>query len=339
MKRGLIAALFMFALAMPIAAQEWAPDALGSMEYNCFLLDHIIGDYGDAAYLTRDGAEVRVEDMLLELASGCKATQSADTSLAYLELIRSWPFIYRDENAYHCDTVDEIVAAYGSFDFQRTENSAYSVFDYHQKKAPYCLPRYVIAAKDLQLRDCLDGPCETNQYMLRGETLPVVDRVMAEDETWYEVAREFKHYLEVEADDATAFVPAADVVPGPAGFIELEGDYAITHEDHTPLCRIHTLPGAKDRMLLVSLKSGPAYEDMQVDIYKPFSESPLYVMRELEKTFKDSGLPYINLVFDWIDHGSQLGIYTVHLTLDSITYQFGMDLKEVAVYYFLIHCK
>lgn len=339
MKRRLIPVLLLFMLALPAAAQDWALDALGGTEYNCFIVDHIIGDYGDAAYLLRDDETVTVKDMLLQLASGCKTTQDADTNLAYLELIRSWPFIYQDENAYQCDTVDDIVATYGSFDFQRTENSSLSVFDYHQKKAPYCLPRYVIASQRLPLLACLDGSCEADEYLERGAALPVVDRVLQEDEQWYEVTREFKHYLDVEAADATAFVPAEDVVSGPAGFIELEGDYAILHEDHMPLCRIHTLQGAKDRMLLVSLKSGPAYEDMQVDIYKPFSESPLYVMRELEKTFKDSGLPYINLVFDWLDHGSQLGIYTVHLTLDSITYQFGMDLKEVAVYYFLIHCK
>ena len=152
MKRRLIAVLLMFMLVTPIAAQEWAVDALGGMEYNCFLLDHIIGDHGDADYLTRAGADCfSVEDMLLQLASGCKTANEADTDLAYLELIRSWPFIYRDENAYHCDTVDDIVSAYGRYDFQRTENSVYSVFDYHQKKAPYCLPRYVIATADLAI--------------------------------------------------------------------------------------------------------------------------------------------------------------------------------------------
>ena len=339
MKRGLIAALLTFMLVMPVAAQEWTPDALGSMEYNCYLLDHIIGDFGDETYLTRDGVEISVEDMLLQLASGCKTAIDADSDLAYLELIRSWPFIYRDENAYHCDTVNAIVAAYGGFDFQRTENSAYSVFDYHQKKAPYCLPRYVIASKRIPLLECMDGSCEADGYVERGAALPVVDAVLEEDETWYEVAREFKHYLEVEADDATAFVPAADVVPGPAGFVERDGEYAILHEDHTPLCRIRTMRGDDDLLLWVSIKSGPAYEEMQVDVYKPFADSSLKVMREVERTFKDSGLPYINLTFDWIDHGSQLGIYTVHLTLDAITYQFGMDLNEIGVQYLLFHCK
>ena len=237
MKRSLIVVLLLLMLVAPAAAQEWAVDALGGMEYNCFMIDHIIGDHGDDVYLLRDGEAVTVEDMLLELASGCKTAQEADTELAYLELMRSWPFIYQDENDYQCDTVDDIIATYGSYDFQRTENSALSVFDYHQKKAPYCLPRYVIAATDIHLRDCLDSPCETNQYMLRGEALPVVDAVVEEDEQWYEVAREFKHYLEVEAEDATAFVKAADVRPGPAASSNLTSPITSCTKAIRPIAR------------------------------------------------------------------------------------------------------
>lgn len=40
-----------------------------------------------------------------------------------------------------------------------------------------------VAARCLQLFDGLEGPRETVQYVLRGETLPVVDRVMADAET------------------------------------------------------------------------------------------------------------------------------------------------------------
>lgn len=339
MKRRLIAVLLMFLLATPIAAQEWAVDALGGMEYNCFLLDHINGDFGDADYLTREGAEVSVEDMLLQLASGCKTTPETDTDLAYLELIRSWPFIYQDENAYECETVYDIIGAYGRYDFQRTENSSYSVFDYHQKKAPYCLPRYVIAAKDLQLRGCLDGPCETNQYMLRGEALPVVDRVVADDETWYEVAREFKHYLEVEADDATAFVPAADIMLGPAGFVELDASYYILHENYTPHCRVFPLLDADTVLLITAIRAGGAFEEMQVDVYKPFADSPLAIRDQLEKEFGDSGKPFIHQVYDWSDHGNKVGIYTYELSLDGITYQFALNVQQMGVYAVHFYCK
>ena len=339
MKRRLIAALLMFMLVMPVAAQEWAPDALGSMEYNCYLLDHIIGDFGDADYVTRDGAELSVEDMLLRVASGCKTVQDADTELAYLELIRSWPFIYRDENAYHCETVDEVVAAYGSFEFQRTENSAYSVFDYHQKKAPYCLPRYVIAAENTQLRDCLDRPCETNQYMLRGEALPVVDRVVEDDETWYEVAREFKHYLEVEADEPTAFVKAADVVAGPAGFVEVDASYYILHENYTPHCQVFPLLDADTALLITAIRAGGAYEEMQVDVYKPFADAALAIRDQLEKEFGDSGKPYIHQVYDWSDHGNRVGIYTFELSLDGIAYQFALNMQRLGVYTVHFYCK
>lgn len=339
MKRRLIAVLLMFMLVTPIAAQEWAVDALGGMEYNCFLLDHIIGDYGDSDYLTRDGATVSVEDMLLRLASGCKTANNADTDLAYLELIRSWPFIYRDENAYHCDTVDDIVSAYGQFDFQRTENSVYSVFDYHQKKAPYCLPRYIVAARDFQLRGCLDGPCETNQYMLRGEALPVVDRVVADDETWYEVAREFKHYLEVEADDATAFVKAADVVAGPAGFVEIDKSYYILHESYTPHCQVYPLLDAGRVLLITIIKAGAAYEEMNVDVYMPFADSPLAIDEQIEKEFGDSGKPFIHQIMDWAAHGYQRGVYTIELALDGITYHFALDVQKTGVYDVHFYCK
>ncbi len=339
MKRSLIVVLLLLVLASPAVAQEWAPDAIGGMEYNCFLLDHIIGDFGDAAYLLRDGEAVTVEDMLLQLASGCKTTQNADTALAYLEIIRSWPFIYYDENTYQCDTVMDIIETYGRYDFQRTENTSLSVFGYHQKKAPYCVPRYVIAAKDLQLRDCLDRPCETNQYMLRGEALPVVDLVLEEGEQWYEVAREFKHYLEVEAEDATAFVNASDIVPGPAGFLELDKSYAILHEDYSPLCRIFPLREDESLLLLVGLRAGAAYREMQVDIYKPFADTPLKINREVEGNFSDSGNPYIQLVYDWTDHRYTVGIYIIDLKLDSITYRLGFNVPKMGVYTFQFYCK
>ena len=341
MKRSLIVMLLMLLLVSPAAAQEWAPDGIGAMEYNCFLIDHIIGDFGDAAYLLRDGEAVAVEDMLLQLASGCKIGTEASGDLPLLEIMRSWPFIYQDENSYQCDMVNDIIADYGSFDFQRSDSDsdALTVFTYHQKKAPYCLPRYIIAAKDFQLRDCLDSPCETNEYMLRGEALPVVDRVVGEDETWYEVAREFKHYLEVETEDATAFVNAADVVFGPAGFVELDKSYYILHENHTPHCQV--FPRREDAPFVhVSvIKAGGAYQEMLVDITAPLTESPMPIKEEAERAFSDSGAPYIHQLYDPMIIAVGAGIYTIDLTLDAITYRFGFDLTEAGIYRFHIHCK
>ncbi len=339
MKRSLIVVLLLLMLVAPAAAQEWAVDALGGMEYNCFMIDHIIGDHGDDVYLVRDGEAVTVEGMLLELASGCKTAQNADSELAYLELMRSWPFIYQDENVYQCDTVDDIIATYGGYDFQRTENSMQSVFDYHQKKAPYCQPRYVIAATDIHLRDCLDSPCETNQYMLRGEALPVVDALVEEDEQWYEVAREFKHYLQVEAEDATAFVKAADVRPGPAGFVELDESYYILHESYTPHCQVFPLLDADTALLFTAIRAGAAYGEMRVDVYKPFADSPLAINDQLEKEFSDSGKPYVVQVYDWSDYRYQTGVYTYELSLDGITYQFALNVRKMGVYTVHFYCK
>lgn len=339
MKRMIFAAALLCLTAIPTFAQEWAADAIGGTEYNCNLVQRIIGDSGDAVYLLQDGEPVTVEDMILRLASGCTTAPDSSSDLALKELRRSWPFIYYDENTYQCETVHDIIAAYGNYEFQRYDDDAMTVFTYHQKKSPYCVPRYVIASKKIRLRECLDRPCETDQYMQRGEALPVIDKVVDGEEIWYEVAREFKHYLSVEAQDETAFVNAANIVFGPAGFVELDGSYYILHESYTPHCQVYPRREDAPFVHLSFIKAGEAYKDMLVDLIAPLTESPMPIKDEPERAFTNSGEPYIHQLYESMIIAKATGIFTIDLKLDGIIYRLGFDLAEPGIYRFHIHCK
>ena len=342
MRLFFIFAMFCLIAAFPAIAQEWAPDAYGGREYNCDVIDRMIADFGEETYVLRGDEPFTIGERLFQLATGCGSAAPSDSDLMFRDRIRSWPFIYFDEDTYQCELVKEIVAAYGAFGFHRRDkDDVMSVFAYHQKKAPYCLPRYVVATKDIHLRDCVDETCELGLYMLRGEALPVISIASEAEDDWYVVAREFKHYLDVEPHDERAFVNAADVAPGPAGFVNLDGSYYLTHEDTNPLCRIYPLRSDREIPFLHMkvIKADEAYREMQVELTAPLRDSPARIKSETEATFADSGEPFIHQLYDARDFGFNTGIFTIDLLLDGITYRLGFDAREMGAYQFHFYCK
>lgn len=342
MKRFIMILLVCLTAAMSAFAQEWAPDGYGATEYNCEVIDRMIADYGEETYVRRGDQSFTIGEKLFQLASGCGSAPASDGDPLYIDIIRSWPFIYFDEDEYQCQLVKQLVADYGPFDLQRRdEDDVISVFTYHQNKAPYCLPRYVIAAKDIHLRDCVDESCELGLYMLRGEALPVVSAFVHGDDEWYVVARELKHYREVEPQDARAYVKAADVAPGPAKFVKLDASYYLLHEDANPLCRIFPRRSERDLPFvhMTVIKADEAYKETRVEITLPFGDSPLSIKSETEETFSDSGKPFIRQLYDAADLGFKKGIYTIDLMLDGITYRLGFEVEKTGAYQFHFYCK
>ena len=106
------------------AAQEWAVDAIGGMEYNCFLVDHIIVDYGDAVYLVRDGDDVTVKDMLLQVASGCTTAKTRTLSKLTWNSGAAGPSFTRMRMPINAIRSTISLPIMFSFDFQRTPKTA-----------------------------------------------------------------------------------------------------------------------------------------------------------------------------------------------------------------------
>lgn len=338
MKKAFIMALVML-LPIAASAQDWRSDGVGEFEYNCDLLDQLVAEFGEEVYFLREGKEYTVEETFSRLALGCGRASHLDKELARMEYDTVWEFTYKDGNSYQCELLREISARFGDqlfrlYNHPSFEPQASNLLKYNQRKAPYCVPRYIIANHDIQLRDCPDRSCRLNEYLLRGEMRPVVG-IQAD---WYEVAPEFRSWWTVEPEDSTVFVHADDVLAGPADYIELDDWQDVIHDDDAPWCRLLVTREAANILGLVVNKAGTAREEIEVDIYSPFAESALPILDQIEKTFTDIDMLFISQTYRREDYGSRVGIYTIEIAWEEIVYRIGLDLRKMGGYAIRVYC-
>ena len=148
-----------------------------------------------------------------------------------------------------------IVAAYGDLEFRRDGDRHHTVIGFYQEDAPECVPRYVIASQHQRVLECASNDCDFVYGFLRGEALPVV----GVSDGWYEVALE----------DGTGYVAETQVVPGPYGFLHVGEQYLLEYAD----CIMIPQRRPKDYTFITIIKSGPAYQEMEVALYEPLSDT------------------------------------------------------------------
>ena len=329
--------LVLLLLAMPAAAQDWQRGWKGNVEYNCDAVKGAIAVAGDEYYVIigadtltpGDGAAEHyvltdadartVAESLLGRATGCGTAPESNKIIVDIYNPDAWKQNITHDYLYQCDVVREIVAAYGDLEFRRDSDRQHTLIGFYQEDAPECVPRYVIAKRHSNIFDCPDSNCERLKRFIRGEALPVVGL----SDGWFKVA----------LGDETGFIAETHVVPGPYGFLHVGEQHLLEYAD----CIMVPQRRPKDYTFITILKSGPAYQSIEVALYEPLSDTPLGIYDEAEKEFTNNAQPYILQIPGPIADFAK-GIYTIQLTWGNLTFSYGFDLQEPDVYDIHVYC-
>ena len=336
MKTKLLWMIAMLVLATAAGAQDWQKGWKGNVEYNCDAVmgavaevgalyyrilgtDDLTPGDGDAEhYLLTDIDVFTVAESLLARAPGCGQAFVSDDDVVDIYEPERWKLNITGEYFYQCDVVRRIVAGFGDLDFRRDGDRHHTVIGYYQEDAPACVPRYVITERDDDLLECADSSCESHGSISRGSALPVIG--LRED--WYEVAQ----------GEATGFIAEAHVVPGPLALLQVDENHVMQYAD----CVLSPQHKAANRRFIAIIKAGLAYQEIEVALYQPLSDTALTILEERDRKFSGSDNPYILQLYPPVNFSP--GIYIIELTWNELTFHFGFDASEDDMYHIHVYC-
>ena len=336
MKTGLFCMIVLALLAAPTGAQDWQRGSMGNVEYNCDAImgaiaevgtlyyiilgtDDLTPGDGDAEhYILTDISVVTVAESLLGRAPGCGEAIVVDDEVVDIYEPDKWKLNITREYFYQCDVVRRIVDIFGDLDFRRDGDRHHTVIGYYQEDAPECVPRYVITKRDNDVLECADSSCESLGGISRGSALPVIGL----REHWYEVALE----------EVTGFVAEAQVVPGPLALLQVDENHVMQYAD----CILSPQHSAANRRFVAIIKAGTAYEEIDVALYQPMSDTALTILEERDREFSGSGNPFILQLYAPVKFPP--GIYIIELTWNELTFRLGFDAIEDDMYHIHVYC-
>ena len=337
MKSNRIWMLVLILLATPAGAQDWQRGWKGNVEYNCDAVNGAVADVGDEMYLiigadslTPGGGDkehyvltdvnaVTVAESLLGRAPGCGKEPESSDGIVDIYSPERWKKNITGDYFYQCDVVRAIVAAHGDLEYRRDGDRHHTVVGFYQEDAPECVPRYVVTKVHSDIFACADSDCEKISRVMRWQAWPVVGL----SEGWYEVA------LEGE----TGFIAASDVAPGPYGLLQVDQHHVSQYHD----CILFVDRKPEDYRYVAILKAGPAYQEIEVALYKPAIDTPLEIVEESHGEFNDSGEPYILQLSSRADH-FPIGAYTIELTWKGRIFRYGLEVQEHALFLIHVYC-
>ena len=337
MKSHLFWILVLILLATPASAQDWQRGWKGNVVYNCDAVNGAIADVGDEFYIIRgadsltpgDGTAehylltdvdvVTVAESLLARAPGCGTAPESDDGIVDIYNPDAWKKNITGEYFYQCDVVRAIVAAYGELEFRRDGDRRHTVLGFYQEDAPDCVPRYVVTVNHSNVFECADSDCEQLTRIMRWQALPVVGL----SEGWYEIALE----------EETGFVAATDVAPGPLGLLQVDEQHILHYAD----CIMVPQRKPEEFRYIAIIRGGPAYREMEVALYKPAVDTALEIHEEINGEFSNNGQPYVLQLYSRADY-FPTGVYIVELTWKGLSFRYGFNAQEHALYYIHVYC-
>jgi len=338
MKTKLFWIILVLLLATSAGAQDWQLGGRGNVEYNCDAIMSIIEEFGIVYYLIlgtddltpgdgdaehyvlTDISLVTVAESLLVRASGCgKAIAVDDDEVVDIYEPEKWKPNITGEYFYQCDVVRAIVAGFGKLEFRRSGERQHTVISFYQEEAPECIPPFVITKVHSEVFACLDSDCEKIDRIMRWLAWPVIGW----SEGWYELALE----------DKTGFVAEADVAPGPYGLLQVDEQHVLQYAE----CIMVPQSRPEEYRDFAIIKGGPAYQEIEVALYRPTVETAQDVIEEVEGEFSNNGMPYILQVLSQDNHYPR-GVYTIELTWDGVTFRYGFNAQDHARYYIHVYC-
>lgn len=337
MKNNIFWMLVLVLLALPASAQDWQRGWKGQVLYNCDAVNGAVADFGDELfviggvddltpgdgtaehYLLTAGGVRTVANSLLSRAPGCGVVPESTTGIIDVYEPDRWLKNITGDYFYQCDVARGIVANYGQLEFRRDGDRRHTVIGFYQEDAPACIPRHVVTSAHADVFACASSDCEKTDRIMRW----LAWKVVGLSDGWYEIA----------LDEGTGFVAESDVVPGPLGMLQVDEQHQLQYAE---CIMIPQQKQAEYRHIAV-IKGGPAYQEMGVALYKPAADTPLEILEEIEGEFSNNGQPYLLQLHTRSEH-YPMGAYIVELSWEGLTFRYGFNAQEHALYYIHVYC-
>lgn len=181
----------------------------------------------------------------------------------------------------------------------------------------------IITPQSVNLRSCASTSCDVVRQSSAGEIFEVVGVETPNDGDWYEI----------RVDEQTAFVAERVSTRGPDALIDT--DEAFLDPRTGCLIAFDIRRGSSDLQFILN---GDGRGDIVVDIYRPNETNPLTVQGQLDKTFIDTGDPYIQQYYRF-NMGWPLGIYNIELSYEGETTVVSWNMSERATYNIFVLCE
>jgi hypothetical protein len=176
----------------------------------------------------------------------------------------------------------------------------------------------VVVNGNVNVRSCAGTDCEVVGQAADGSVLAVV----AIEEDWYEV----------EFEDGTAFIASWLVTRGPDLVIDVDERY----ENEAMGCLVVFDIQRGDTVVSI-IMAGDRRNDIFVDLYRPNESDPLDVESTYDKTFIDTGDPYVQQYYHWGLYWPA-GVYQLEVTIDDETVLLAWELEDQGEYTIFVVC-
>lgn len=176
----------------------------------------------------------------------------------------------------------------------------------------------VVVNGNVNVRDCGSTSCKVVGQATNGQVLVVVGQA----DEWYEV----------EWGSGSAFIAAWLTTRGPDSLVDLYEGYVDLQTGCIVVLR--TRRGSADLSLAIS---GKKLDEVVVDVYRPGDSAPLRVNAQYDKTFIDTGEPYIHQSY-YLTSWWPTGVYQIELTLAGKSSRIGFSIPESGDHTIFVMC-
>lgn len=171
----------------------------------------------------------------------------------------------------------------------------------------------VVVNGDVNLRECAGTQCVVVGQAVNGSLLTVLGTETASDGDWYRV----------QTVDGIAYIASWLTTRGPDETISVDEPYL----DELTGCGVSIITRrGDDDMRVILAESGR--NEVLVDLYRPNQSRPVSVDAQYDKTFIDTGEPYIDQVYGFFESWPN-GLYQLEISFGGATSRLAWN-KEVA---------
>jgi hypothetical protein len=300
-KLFLITACMLFFVSGVFAqSDDWHASTDGALEYNC------------ATYETLQEALGVGGQQLASAGDQLLARAGTTETVSVHEYIGAYVLLLSEGTTDFEVTLDQVLAdiaaTCGNADTAATGATSVPIDSFS-----------VVVNGNANLRSCAGTNCDVVGQAAPGELLTVV----SQDNDWYEV----------QVDDGTAFIASFLVTRGPDEVISVDEAYFDARTGCTVAFDINR--GDMDINIIIA---GESRDDVVVDLYRPNESNPLSVEGQLDKTFIDTGDPYIHQYYSW-NVGYPNGLYNLELSMDGNVSRLAWELETRGDYNIFVYCE
>ena len=242
-------------------------------------------------------------------------------------LAQEW--LVQGDEEYNCELIRAIAESdLGAQPFVRRSGRSYTIVEWFEhcetdrsdaSQAPTDEVSFRVTVKSsVNLRDCAGTTCNRVGQATSGEVLDV----LAIDGDWYQVRM---------PNGTIAFIAGWLTTRLPDHIVETDEPYLLDN------CIVVPDSSRSTDMDINIIIAGDRKDDVTVDLYAPTQESPLRVDRQLDKTFIDTGEPYIAQFYRW-NQWFPSGLYTIEVKLDGVSHRLAWSVSERAQYNVYVSC-